>query len=316
MKKNDLVIVQNRQENLVSRYLEKKSAINYYDVEGLDDNQRNKNYIISTDFIVGINKKTKIDSIFDLAEDDYLYESFLLIINLTLINETNTEYLGGLNIFDKTKSAEELIKLNDEFFLQMINKENNPNITNKTSFIENIPFCKFYFFLNGTLKEIYYPEGMNEFYKSAMYDLIKKITPKLSKSLYQGKTNKRRLENEGEENIKLNYEEVVKNGILEKVIIYEDIMKKEFNEKNNNIISKIIRTFNSSGDITSLEMKGEAIFKSPSSTKKEHLKNWKSKSLRLIEEEKDDVFETNETYSNLGFNEFNINVTSNMELIM
>jgi len=315
MKKNDLVIVQNRQENLVSRYLEKKSATNYYDVEGLDEDQRNKNYIISTDFIVGINKKTKINSIFDMVEDDYLCESFLLIINLTLINETNSEYLGGLNIFDKTKSAEELIKLNDEFFLQMINKEKNPNITNKKSFIENIPFCKFYYFLNGTLKEIYYPEGINEFYKSAMHDLIEKITPKLSKSLYQGKTNKRRLENEGEENINLNYEEVVKNGTLEKFIIYEDIMKKEFNEKNSNINSKIIRTFNSSGDITSLEMKGEAIFKSPSSNKKEDLKNSKSKNLRLIEEEKDDEFETNETYSNLGFNEFKINVTSNMDLI-
>jgi hypothetical protein len=137
MKKNDLVIVQNRQENLVMRYLEKKSATNYYDVEGLDDDQRNKNYIISTDFIIGINKKTKINSIFDLSEDDYLCESFLLIINLTLINETNSEYLGGLNIFDKTKSAKDLIKLND---VQMINKEKNPNITNKTSFMENIIF--------------------------------------------------------------------------------------------------------------------------------------------------------------------------------
>ena len=76
------------------------------------------------------------------------------------------------------------------------------------------------------------------------------------------------MENEGEENINLNYEEVVKNGTLEKFIIYEDIMKKEFNEKNSNINSKIIRTFNSSGDITSLEMKGEIIFKNPSSTKK------------------------------------------------
>lgn len=101
-----------------------------------------------------------------------------------------------------------------------------------------------------------------------MHDLIEKITPKLSKSLYQGKTNKRRLENEGEENINLKYEEFVKNGTLEKFIIYEDIMKKEFNEKNSNINSKIIRTINSSWDITSLEMKGEAIFKSPSSKKK------------------------------------------------
>ena len=40
---------------------------------------------------------------------------------------------------------------------------------------------------------------MDEFYKSAMTDLIEKITPKLSKSLYQDKADKRRLQNEQEE---------------------------------------------------------------------------------------------------------------------
>lgn len=127
-------------------------ATNYYDVEGLDDVQRNKNYIISTDFIIGTNKKTKINIIFDLAEDDYLCEWFLLIINLTLINETNWEYLGGLNIFDKIKSAEELIKLNDEFFLQMINKEKNLNITNKTSFILKYSFMQILLFFKWNIK--------------------------------------------------------------------------------------------------------------------------------------------------------------------
>ena len=131
----------------------------------------------------------------DFNENDYLYESFLLIINMTLFNETNSEYLGGLNIFDKSKSAEELIKINDEFFLQIINKERYNNITNKTSFNENIPICKFYYFLNGTIDKIYFPEGMNEFYKSTMVDLIEKITPKLSKSLYEKKDDKRRLQN-------------------------------------------------------------------------------------------------------------------------
>ena len=36
---------------------------------------------------------------------------------------------------------------------------------------------------------------MNEFYKSAMNDLIEKITNKLPKSLYRQETYKRRLEN-------------------------------------------------------------------------------------------------------------------------
>ena len=136
-----------------------------------------------------------------------------------------------MNIFDKSKSAEELIKLNDEFFIKIINKEKYNNITNKTSFNENIPLCKFYYFLNGTIDKIYFPEEMNEFYKSAMIDLIEKITPKLSKSLYQNKDNKRRLQNIQKDKTKLNYEKIVKNDALEKIIIYEDKIQKDFNEK-------------------------------------------------------------------------------------
>ena len=317
MKKNDLVLVQNRELNLISRYLEKKYSTNYYDLEGLDKNKRIQNNIISTDFVVGINKRTKINNIFDLTEPDYLYESFLLIINLTEINETNSEYLGGINIFDEAKSANELIKSNKEFFWKMIKKEKFPNFTNKTDFKENIPFCKFYYFKNGTINGIYFPEGMNDFYKSVMSDLIEKITPKLSKSLYKKKIVKRKLENGKEENLILNYEKKIKNGILEKTIIYEDKIQKQFNENSlkNDINSKIIRTFNSSGDITFLEMKGEALFKSFNLDKKNELKYSKINSLRLIEELQEKKMETNETFYNLGFNQFNMNVTSNIKLI-
>ena len=322
MKKNDLIIEQNRKENLVLGYSEKKAARSYYDLDGLDSDEDNiiNNYEVSTDFIVGINKRKKINSFFEFKENDYLYESFLLIINLTLTNETNSENLGGLNILDESKSAEDLIKLNDEFFLKIINKEKNNNITNKnkTSFNENIPICRFYYFRNGTIDKIYFPKGMNEFYKSAMTDLIEKITPKLSKSLYKNKDEKRRLQDDQNDEIKLNYEKIVKNGTLEKVIIYEDKEQKEFNEKNKELKSKIVRTFNSTGDITSLEMKGEAIFKSPTPTKKDDLKNPKKNNLRFVEEIEDikDIYiDTNETYDNYGFNEFSMNVTSNMELI-
>ena len=322
MKKNDLIIEQNRKENLVLGYSEKKAARSYYDLDGLDSDEDNiiNNYEVSTDFIIGINKRKKINSFFEFKENDYLYESFLLIINLTLTNETNSENLGGLNILDESKSAEDLIKLNDEFFLKIINKEKNNNITNKnkTSFNENIPIYRFYYFRNGTIDKIYFPKGMNEFYKSAMTDLIEKITPKLSKSLYKNKDEKRRLQDGQNDEIKLNYEKIVKNGTLEKVIIYEDKEQKEFNEKNKELKSKIVRTFNSTGDITSLEMKGEAIFKSPTPRKKDDLKNPKKNNLRFVEEIEDikDIYiDTNETYDNYGFNEFSMNVTSNMELI-
>ena len=253
MKKNDLVLVQNREVNLVARYLEKKYSTNYYDLEGLDLSKRTQNNTILTDFVVGINKRTKINSIFDLSEPDYLYESFLLIINFTEINETNSEYLGGVNILDESKSAEDLIRINDELFLKKIQSSNQSNFTNKTEFKDNFPICKFYYFENGTIHEIYFPEGMNEFYKSAISDLIEKITPKLSKSLYQKETNKRRLENGGEESSLFNYQQIIENGVLQKTIIYEDKIQNKFYTNSNesslskNVLnSKIIRTFNSS----------------------------------------------------------------------
>ena len=86
MKKNDLIIEQNRQENSILQYKEKKIAYNYYDLAGEDENENekiNKNTLL-TDFIVGMNKRTKMNSFFDFKENDYLYESFLLIINFNL----------------------------------------------------------------------------------------------------------------------------------------------------------------------------------------------------------------------------------------
>lgn len=70
--------------------------------------------------------------------------------------------------------------------------------------------------------------------------------------------------------------------------------------------------FNSSGEMNLLQMEGEALFVSspPKSTK----------NINLISNEEDNETEklvnTNESYYNLGFNEFKMNVYSNMELIL
>ena len=167
MKKNDLVLVQNREVNLVARYLEKKFASNYYDLEGLDQNKRIQNNTILTDFVVGINKRTKINSIFDLSEPDYLYESFLLIINFTEINETNSEYLGGVNILDKSKSAEDLIKINDELFLKKIQLSNQSNYTNQN-------------YLNPSFKKKQIKEGLKMVEKKIHYLIINKLLKTVS----------------------------------------------------------------------------------------------------------------------------------------
>ena len=63
---------------------------------------------------------------------------------------------------------------------------------------------------------------------------------------------------------------------------------------------KIIRTFNSSGDIIFLEMKGEGLFKSFNFDKKNELKYSKNNSLILIEELDEKKIETTENFYNLG----------------
>lgn len=202
--------------------------------------------------------------------------------------------------------------MNNEFIKENLGENNKTQI--------NIPFAKFYFYENGTLDKIFFPEGINDYYKTSIIDLIEKITPKLSKSLYKNENIKRRLEN-GDEGTYLNYEEFIKNGNLDKTKLYEDKIEKssrnekdEFTFENKQLNSSTVRTFNSSGDMTLLEMEGEARFISSLLEPKNDINNIKEE--RRIEEfngEKN--VETNESFYNLGFNEFKLNAKSNMELI-
>ena len=235
-KKKELVVEQKRQENNVSRYLETKNATNIYNYDGINDTQNIINNTILTDFIVALNKKTKIDKRYDLSDIDYIYETFLLIINITLLNETDSLFLGGLNIYDDSKTIQDLIEINYNLFPN--NSYESINLTNKTQ--NNIPFCKFYFYENGTLDNIYFPINVNDFYKSAIEDLIEKVTPKLSKSLYKNETNKRRLDNK-EEGVYFNYEQILRNGALDKTIIYEDKIKNILGKIKMNIYLKIMK---------------------------------------------------------------------------
>ena len=85
-KKKELVIATDRKVNSVSRYLEHKNAINYYEFEGRNETQETQNYSIISDFIVALSKKERIDKRYDFSDIDYIYEAFLLIINITQLN--------------------------------------------------------------------------------------------------------------------------------------------------------------------------------------------------------------------------------------
>jgi len=309
-KKKELVIATDRKVNSVSRYLEHKNAINYYEFEGRNETQETQNYSIISDFIVALSKKERIDKRYDFSDIDYLYEAFLLIINITQLNGNESYFLGGLDIYDESKTIPKLIEKNNEIF---------SNVSKSSEHMTNIPFSKFYFYENGTLGQIYYPLGIHDFYKSAMIDLIEKVTPKLSKSLYNKKEeNKRRLE-KGKEGIYFNYEEITRNGKLNKTIIYEEKLEKKFGGnkegyifEDNKINSKIVRTFNSSGDMNHLQMEGEALFINKPPESKKDL------NLRLNEEanETEKNVNTNESYYNLGFDQFKMDVASDMKLIL
>ena len=300
-KKEKPIIQMKKNEKLVMRYLEVKNATSYYDIEGLKEEEKRKDDSIITDLIFGINKKTKTSY---FGEIDYLYEAFLLIINMTKINETNYENLGGLNIYEESQSIDELIEESNDLFYENINT-NNTNIS-------NIPFCKFYFYENGTIKDIHFPNNTNDFYKSAIIDLIEKIIPKLSSSLYNLKDNRRRLE-KGEEGIYLNYEENDKNGEIINVTLYEDRIEKNLDKDNNGfnfetseLNSNYKRIINSSGVMTSLEMGGQVSFIGDQIEKE-------NKTTTQNSDEK--IIKTNSFFYKLGYNQFKMNISSNMILL-
>jgi hypothetical protein len=157
------------------------------------------------------------------------------------------------------------LNTNNELLFNISNENNafNNSVNNQSY----IPFCKFYFYENGTLGDIYFPNGTNEFYETAILDLIEKVTPKLSKSLYKNENNKRRLQ-EREEGTYLDYEQIYDNNTgLNDTILYEDKIDKHLDKNNDEyafenaeLNSKMKRTFNSSGEMTSLDMEGEASF--------------------------------------------------------
>lgn len=88
--KEPLIINKIREENLVSRYSEAKKAINYYNSEGVNEEQTVQNNSLYTDFIVGLNKINRLDKRYDFNNIDFLYESYILILNITYTNETNS----------------------------------------------------------------------------------------------------------------------------------------------------------------------------------------------------------------------------------
>ena len=301
--KEENIIKPRREEYSVSRYLEIKNSTNsyFFESESENENKKTQNYTIITDFIVAIKTRNVINN---FNKIDYFYESFLLIINITELNETDSVSLGGIDIYDDSKSIDDLINNNEDLFKNISLDNNNQTKVNKTQV--NIPFAQFYFYENGTIDKINFPQDINEFYKSAINDLIDKVTPNITESIYRSQENRRRLNQKNE------IFNIIKDNKLDKIIIYEENLQKNINKnedgEGNEVNSIIKRTFNASGDLILVEMEGEAIFRN------EFSKSKKDINLRLNEEGEVKRTERHEEFTNLGLNELKINVTSKMKL--
>ena len=60
----------------------------------------------------------------DFNRLDYLYETFILIINIIELNDTDSVSLGGIDIYDDSKSIDDLINNNEDLFNNTLDDNN------------------------------------------------------------------------------------------------------------------------------------------------------------------------------------------------
>ena len=60
----------------------------------------------------------------DFNRLDYLYETFILIINIIELNNTDSVSLGGIDIYDDSKSIDDLINNNEDLFNNTLDDNN------------------------------------------------------------------------------------------------------------------------------------------------------------------------------------------------
>ena len=86
---------------------------------------------------------------------DYLYEAFILIINIKRSNDADSISLGGIDIYDDSKTYDDLLNTNEDLFKNISLYDNNQKTGNKTKI--KLHIYKFYFYENGILGKIYFP---------------------------------------------------------------------------------------------------------------------------------------------------------------
>ena len=138
-----------RIENQVYYYLEKKTINSKIDYTSGDSKEIEQK--IDTEFMMILTDSKQSDK-----EKDILNYATLIILNSTIKIDKNETDLNYFDIFNES----------------MVNEfEKNPDGS-------KYPLCKFEFFKNGTISEIYLPKDMDKYNAQVMIELINNIIVK------------------------------------------------------------------------------------------------------------------------------------------
>ena len=295
---------QHKQENIVNLKREINQVLRYkletkikenYDFENEEVKSKTHEVFIYGDYIITINDKKKLSY---FGEIDYKYNATILILNLTELNSSNNTGNYGS-------------ELGTNIYKNLVTNSTNPWT------------CKFIFYQNGTLGDIFLPKNMQQNYQIFMYNVINATIPKISKSLYSKEENLRnlygKLENLNESYYKLNYE----NGTIKEATIHEKIYEKNLNILSTNSTiegsesnkEKVSKFDGITDELVKVEMEGYIKLVSQS---KENKRKLEDKEI-INDDEKYNkttiINDGNEEKNNFGYKGYEGIVNSNITLI-
>jgi hypothetical protein len=152
---------QKAQDNIILSPFHQNQVLSFNEIKNISIELLSKNrkeiinQTITTDFLVTINLKKKLNY---FGVINYLYNATLIIVN---------------------KSYDE--KINQGLYLDEENKIKQI-MTHPEDYSQSI--CKFSFYENGSLAEIYLTNDMDFYNATSMVDLIENIIPKISRKIY------------------------------------------------------------------------------------------------------------------------------------
>lgn len=160
-----------------------------------------------------------------LEDNKKVYSAYLVILNMTNINDNSSELVANFDIFNNYTNLEmenlrnlneteesngdnnykeEIIDLSEknfedlnfseisEIYLDKFNcsNESNSDCDDLINSIKTFPIVNFIFFKNGEIKDIFLPKHLKSNIFFNIYDLIEKIIPKISNDLYDANNEK------------------------------------------------------------------------------------------------------------------------------